>query len=114
MNNSKGSDDSKMPDRENWFKTGSPSVSLSSQQKVLLNRKANEWFNRKEFSKAEQIYRTTRYSAGLAQMGDHYAMEKDWLKAYELYRLACRPDKSDPLAKKMADIVKQLLGGNNG
>lgn len=89
--------------------TDLPVGSLSSQQRVMLNRKANALFNDGKIEMAERIFITTGYSDGLTRCGDTYAEKNEYIKALRLYLLAHNKRKSDPLIEKIAGIVSTML-----
>ncbi len=89
--------------------TDEPVDNLSSQQKVMLNRKANALFNEGKVEMAERIFITTGYSDGLTRVGDVYAQKNEYMKALKLYLLAHNKRKSEPLIEKMAQIVSLML-----
>ena len=65
-----------------------PVKNLSDQQKVVLNRKANELFNQGKIEMAERIFITTGYSDGLTRCGDVHLEKHEEMKALKLYLLA--------------------------
>ena len=89
--------------------TDLPVDNLSSQQRVILNRKANELFNAGKHEMAERIFITTGYSDGLTRCGDKYAEKNEYIKALRLYLLAHNKRKSEPLIEKVAGMVSTLL-----
>lgn len=89
--------------------TDLPVGSLSSQQRVMLNRKANALFNDGKIEMAERIFITTGYSDGLTRCGDTYAEKNEYIKALRLYLLAHNKRKSDPLIEKIAGMVSTML-----
>ncbi|MBO5607869.1 MAG: hypothetical protein J5930_08245 [Treponema sp.] len=89
--------------------TDAPVSGLSSQQKVVLIRKANELFNQKKYDMAERIYITTGYSDGLTRCGDVYAEKKEYMAALRLYLLAHNKRKSEPLIEKISGMVSVML-----
>ena len=68
--------------------TDSPVKGLSSEQKVILNRKANIMFNNGNVEDARRIFITTGYSDGLTRVGDYYMNKNESLKALKVYYLA--------------------------
>ena len=68
--------------------TDSPLTSLSSEQKVILNRKGNELFNNGKIQEAARIFITTGYSDGLTRVGDLLSKKNQSLKALKFYILA--------------------------
>ena len=86
-----------------------PVDTLSAQQRVVLNRKANALFNEGKIEMAERIFITTGYSDGLTRVGDSYAQKHDYLKALKLYLLAHNKRKSEPLIEKFSSAVSAML-----
>lgn len=89
--------------------TDNPVDSLSDQQKVALNRKANMLFNEGKYDMAERIFITTGYSDGLTRVGDVYAGKNEYMKALRLYLLAHNKRKSDPLIEKFSGLISLML-----
>ncbi len=89
--------------------TDLPVGSLSPQQRVMLNRKANALFNDGKIEMAERIFITTGYSDGLTRCGDKYAEKNEYIKALRLYLLAHNKRKSDPLVEKFAGLLSTML-----
>ncbi len=86
-----------------------PVGNLSDQQKVVLNRKANELFNQGKTDMAERIFITTGYSDGLTRCGDVHLKKNEYMEALKLYVLAHNKRKSEPLTEKLAGIISILL-----
>ncbi len=86
-----------------------PLTSLSSEQKVQLNRRGNTLFNEGDISSATRLFVTTGYSDGLNRIGDSYKKEGDELSALKYYLLAHNKAKSEPLLEKIASVVSQML-----
>ncbi len=89
--------------------TDNPVSGLNDQQKVLLNRKANELYNQGKYDQAERIYVTTGYSDGLTRIGEKYQEKNEYIKALRMYLLAHNKRKSDPLLEKFAGLLSELL-----
>ena len=89
--------------------TEKPVAGLTSEQKVLLNRKGNALYNQGKYEEALSIYMTTGYSDGLSRVGDVYAEKKQTLKALKLYQLAHNKKKSEPIIQKIADVLSVLI-----
>lgn len=89
--------------------TDNPVSGLSSQQKVILNRKANALFNEGKYDMAERIFITTGYSDGLTRCGDYHSKKNEYMQALKLYLLAHNKRKSDPMLEKVAGVVSILL-----
>ena len=89
--------------------SGDSTALLTGEKRVALIRKGNELFNRGEFSLAERIFMTTKYTDGLIRMGDHYVTGGKPLEALRLYWLAPAPDKTSAIVEKIAQVMKQWL-----
>ncbi|MCI5606598.1 MAG: hypothetical protein SOT46_11040 [Treponema sp.] len=89
--------------------TDKPVSGLSSEQKVILNRKANIMFNNGNIEDARRIYITTGYSDGLTRVGDYYMNKKESLKALKAYYLAHNMRDSEPIYEDIAKIISTLL-----
>jgi hypothetical protein len=90
-------------------KTLVPPVELTAPQRTALIRKGNEMFNRGDVALAERIYRTTRYTAGLARVGDWYLRQNRPLEALDAYRSGRCRGKADLVAERMARVVSGWL-----
>lgn len=89
--------------------TDMPVSGLSSEQKVILNRKANIMFNNGNIEDARRIYITTGYSDGLTRVGDYYMNKNESLKALKAYYLAHNMRDSEPIYEDIAKIISTLL-----
>ena len=89
--------------------TDNPVAGLSSEQKVILNRKANTMFNNGNIEDARRIFITTGYSDGLTRIGEKYQEKNEYIKALRMYLLAHNKRKSDPLLEKFAGLLSELL-----
>lgn len=83
--------------------------SLTSEQKVILNRRGNQLFNEGAIDEAQRIFMTTGYSDGLTRVGDYYAAQKKSLEALRLYCLAKNKRKSDPIIDSLVRLIKILI-----
>jgi hypothetical protein len=90
-------------------KTLDKPVELTAQQRTALIRKGNEEFNRGDVALAERIYRTTRYTAGLARIGDWYMRQNRPLEALVAYRSGHCRRKADLLVERMARVLSGWL-----
>ena len=87
-----------------------PVVGLTSEQKVILNRKGNVLFNQGDIEAARRIFITTGYSDALTRIADLYTQNPNKeLQALKLYWLAHNKRKSEPIIQKVATIIKTLL-----
>jgi hypothetical protein len=89
--------------------TTEKSAPLTREKRAALIRKGNELFNKGDFSLAERIFITTKYSDGLIRVGDHYVKSGQPLEALRAYWIAPAPDKSAALVEKIAQVMKQWL-----
>ena len=88
---------------------GDSTAPLAREKRAALIRKGNELFNRGEFSLAQRIFITTKYTDGLIRMGDHYIKGGKPLEALRLYWLAPAPDKTAVIVEKIAQVMKHWL-----
>ncbi len=88
--------------------TDSPLQTLTSEQKVALNRKGNELFNNGRTEEAARIFITTGYSDGLTRVGDVYSKKNQSLKALKFYILAKNKNKCESIYEKIAQIISRL------
>jgi hypothetical protein len=84
-------------------------VNLTSEQKVQLNRRANEMFNAGLVEEAKRMYVATGYSDGMTRVADGYMKKGQELEALNLYVLAHNHRNSDPLAEKLARIISVIM-----
>ena len=89
--------------------TDKPIGALSSEQKVALNRKGNELFNRGKIDEACRIFVTTGYSDGLSRIGYVYTEKNESLVALKYYILAKNSRKTEPIYEKLSQIVSLML-----
>ena len=61
---------------------------LLGSEKVLLTRKANEFFRLGQIQAAEKIYLAVGYSAGLHKLAEYYLKKENFIKAYLLFQAA--------------------------
>ena len=91
---------------------------LSSEQKVVLNRRGNQLFNEGFINEAQRIFVTTGYSDGLTRVGDYYIAHDNTLEALRMYCLAKNKRKSDPIIDSLVRLIRVLIdtettGGEN-
>lgn len=82
---------------------------LSSEQKVVLNRRGNQLFNEGFISEAQRIFVTTGYSDGLTRVGDYYIAHDNTLEALRMYCLAKNKRKSDPIIDSLVRLIRVLI-----
>ena len=92
--------------------TDQPVQTITSQQKVILNRKGNVLFNEGNIEGARRIFITTGYSDGLTRVADKYSEKKQYLKALKLYILAHNDRKAEPIYDKIAKTLSVLIKSN--
>ena len=89
--------------------TDNPVGGLSPEQKVILNRKANVFFNNGNIEDARRIYITTGYSDGLTRVGDYYMNNNEPLKALKVYYLAHNKRDSEPIFESIAKVISSII-----
>lgn len=89
--------------------TRPPAAEVTSEQKVQLIRKGNELFSRGELEAARKIFVATRYSDGMIRLGDLYDRQKDYLSAFQMYKLAPAPDRASAMILKLSAVLKNWL-----
>ena len=89
--------------------TDNPVDGLTSEQKVILNRKANAMFNAGNIEDARRIYITTGYSDGLTRVGNYYMDKNEGLKALKAYYLAHNKRDAEPIYESIANVISTLL-----
>ncbi len=100
---------SKMP-VEGFLKVTRPEgPALTSEQRVHLIRKGNELFTAGEVEQAKRIFVATGYTDGLIRVGDHFAGQRDFLSAYQMYRMAKARDKADAMVEKLSQILRNWM-----
>lgn len=92
--------------------TDNPVAGLTSEQKAILNRKANIMFNNGNVEDARRIFITTGYSDGLTRVGDFYMDHNQNLKALKQYALAHNSRKAEPIYNDIAKIISSLIKEN--
>lgn len=89
--------------------TDNPVKGLTSDQKVILNRKANAMFNNGNVEDARRIFITTGYSDGLTRVGDYYMNKNESLKALKAYFLAHNKRDAEPIYENIAKLISTLI-----
>ena len=89
--------------------TDTPVQGLTSEQKVLLNRKGNMLLNDGKVEEAKRIFITTGYSDGLTRIGNVYLEKNKSIDALKLYILAHNSKKAEQIIEKMASTISLLL-----
>lgn len=96
-------------DVEGFIKVTDSPVPLTSEQKVILNRKGNAYFNAGDLLSARRIFITTGYSDGLIRVGDTLLNDGKELQALKLYWLAHNKNKCNDLFEKLANIISEII-----
>ena len=95
---------------EGFIKTSDKPVgSLTSEQKVQLNRKGNILFNQGDIKTAERLFAATGNSDGLIRVGDIHQKEGNLPAALKMYMLAHNGGKTEHVSKKIAEAVSFYL-----
>ncbi len=89
--------------------TDNPVSGLNDQQKVLLNRKANELYNEGKLDMAERLYITTGYSDGLSRIGEKYQEKSEYMKALRMFLLAHNSRRSEAIIERIAALLSEIL-----
>lgn len=92
--------------------TDNPVSGLTSEQKVILNRKANTMFNSGNIEDARRIFITTGYSDGLTRVGNYYMDKNQDLKALKAYVLAHNKRDAEPIYENIAKVISSILKEN--
>ncbi len=88
--------------------TDSPVSNLTSEQKVILNRKGNTLFNNGDILSARRLFITTGYSDGLSRVAQNSEDNGNYLDALKLYWLAHNKRKSEALIEKIAMVISKI------
>ncbi len=97
-------DNSTIP--KNGFAKTTQAPALTAQQKTLLIRKGNEFFNNGKYEEAKRIFLTVKYSDGLIRIGDYYAKKNNALEAIRMYWVAPEPKRVSEMAEKIAGVIR--------
>ncbi|MCQ2595238.1 MAG: hypothetical protein MJ196_08240 [Treponemataceae bacterium] len=89
--------------------TESPTKTLTSEEKAILNRKGNVLFNSGDINTARRIFLATGYSDGLTRVGDNFLKNGDELTALKYYLLAHNRNKAGALIQKTAKFISALI-----
>lgn len=89
--------------------TDKPVSDLTSEQKVILNRKGNILFNQGDILAARRLFITTGYSDGLCRVAEKSLEKGNELDALKLYWLAHNKRGSDPLIEKLAAVISEII-----
>ena len=89
--------------------TDFPVSGLTSEQKVILNRKGNIFFNQGKILEARRLFITTGYSDGLNRVAEKSMESGNELDALKLYFLAHNKRNAEPLLEKLAKIISAIM-----
>ncbi|MBQ7611710.1 MAG: hypothetical protein IJU92_01395 [Spirochaetaceae bacterium] len=92
-----------------FIKNTESNVSLTSEQKVHLNRRGNELFNSGDIMGAARIFVTTGYSDGLTRIGDHFFQKNEKITALKYYTLAKNKTNVDVLVQELTSVIRLML-----
>ncbi len=82
---------------------------LTSQQRIQLIRRGNEFFNGGNTEMARKIFLTLGYKDGIIRLGDFYYEKGQPLEALRMYMQAEDQNKVDEMVIRMAQVIKQWL-----
>ncbi|MDC7220353.1 MAG: hypothetical protein PQJ59_10450 [Spirochaetales bacterium] len=82
---------------------------LSSQDRIQLIRRGNEFFNGGNVEMARKIFLTLGYKDGIIRLGDLYYSKGEPLEALKMYKEADATAKVDEMTFQMAQVIKQWL-----
>ena len=86
-----------------------PRKGLPGDDRVRLNRRGNEFFNKGDIETARRIFQTTGYSDGLIRVGDRYLSARRPVDALKMYWLARDGSRTEPLIEKAVAAIRKLL-----
>ena len=86
-----------------------PSQALKPDQKVQLNRRANQLFNEGDIEAARRIFQTTGYSDGLIRVGERYLEDGRPIDALKMFKLAHDESKGAELVQRAALAIRKML-----
>lgn len=86
-----------------------PSQALKPDQKVQLNRRANQLFNEGDIEAARRIFQTTGYSDGLIRVGERYLEDGRPIDALKMFKLAHDEGKGAELVQRAALAIRKML-----
>lgn len=94
---------------DNFFLKTTKSPQLSAEQKSVLNRKGNEFFNSGNIAMAAKIFTATGYSDGLTRVGDFYYKKNDTLTALKYYKLAHNHHNVALIVQDIAHVIQVMM-----
>ena len=94
---------------ESIFLKTTTGPSVTPEDKVMLNRKGNAFFNSGDIESARRIFLTTGYSDGLIRVGDHYKAQGRLLDALRLYWTAPDRKKAESIITRLSIMIQIML-----
>ena len=85
------------------------SLNVTSQQKVALVRRGNEFFNQGKYDEARRIFLTLGYTDGLIRLGSHYYNKKQYVEALRMFASAPDIGRIQAMAPALARVVRMWL-----
>jgi len=82
---------------------------LSSEQRVRLIRKGNEFYNAGRIEDAKHIFVRTKYIDGMIRVADHYYDQQKPAAALLMYRAAGCKEKVEELYERIVAVIRLLL-----
>jgi len=82
---------------------------MSSEERVKLIRKGNEFYNHGDIEEARRIFLETNYTGGLIRIADYYYDQRKPAAALLLYRQAGCRQKAEELYEKIVAVIRLLL-----
>ena len=96
--------------KEGFLKISNPEKpALTPEQRAHLIRKGNELFALGNWEQAKKIFVSTGYTDGMIRIGDHYVQEKDYLLAFQMYKMAPAPDKAEQMVEHLSAVLRNWL-----
>ena len=96
-------------DGENIFIKTTVKPVVGSEQKAVLNRKGNVFFNSGDIENARRIFLTTGYSDGLCRVGDYYKSQGRLMDALRMYWLAPDHARAEPIMMQLALLLQNFI-----
>ncbi|MGC8765241.1 MAG: hypothetical protein ACP5QT_05080 [Brevinematia bacterium] len=83
---------------------------MDEEERILLIRRGNELFNKKDYKNALKIFLATDYKDGIIRVADYLYFDKgEKLSAIKLYKKAGHQKVIDDFAEKVASIIRMML-----
>lgn len=94
--------------KEGFIKLAKP-VHVDTKERVILIRKANEFWQKGEITQAERIFLTVSYMDGFMRLAEYYYDKHEFIKALAYFKLAKNDKKVEELTSQMAGIIQKWL-----